>query len=375
MPDLADIIRRHGPEYLARYGHAMPPSHRRALADLGGCRTPAMGGRLYVCDHCGRFHYAYHSCRHRACPACHGPDTHAWLDARRRDLLPVPYFHLVFTVPAHLRDHFRSHQKALYPVLLQTAAEALIRLAGDPRYLGATPAVLAVLHTWSRTLVYHPHVHLLVSGGGLDPDARWKSARPAFLVPVRALSKLFRAMLLDRIAKALPDVPLPPPPRRQQWVVHCRPAVHGTDRVLQYLARYIHRVALTNARILALQDGQVTFRYTSAADARARTITLPAQEFLRRFLQHVLPKGFHKVRYYGLWAASNRQRLAALQLLLASDNPPHAQPPVDPPDPPTLRLHQSPCPTCRFGRLVFVRRLRRGERAPPGDPIARTRPA
>jgi hypothetical protein len=375
MPDIADVIRLHGPEYLRRFGDAMPPSHRRALTDLAGCRTPAMGGRLYVCDHCGRFQYAYLSCRNRACPGCHAKDTHAWLDARQRQLLPVPYFHLVFTVPAHLRERFRSHQQALYPLLLQTAAQALLRLAADPHYLGATPAVLAVLHTWSRTLVYHPHVHLLVCGGGLDADGRWKSARPGFLVPVRALSKLFGGMLLDRIAKALPDVSTPAPPRRQRWVVHCKPAVHGTARVLRYLGRYVHRVALTNARIVSIHNGLVTFGYSPVADGRGKTMTIPALEFLRRFLQHVLPKGFHKVRYYGLWAASNRQRLADLQAALTPDDHQRADPPADPPDRPTFRLHQSPCPACRLGRLVFLRRLARHERAPPGDPIARTRPA
>ena len=375
MPDIADIIRLHGPEYLARFGATMPPSHRRALTDLRDCRTPAMGGRLFVCDRCGRLHYAYHSCRHRACPSCHGHDSDAWLHARRRDLLPVPYFHLVFTVPASLRGLFRSHQKALYSLLLKTAAEALLRLAADPHYLGGTPAVLAVLHTWSRTLVYHPHVHLLVSGGGLDPDGRWRPARPNFLVPVRALSKLFRGILLDRIAKALPGPATPPPTRRQHWVVHGKPAVHGTDRVLRYLARYVHRVALTNARILSLHDGQVTFRYTTVAEGRAKTMTLPALEFLRRFLQHVLPKGFHKVRYYGLWAASRRQRLAQLQADLAPADGPATEPSPEPSTRPTFRLAQSPCPSCKAGKLIFLRRLARHERAPPGDPLARPLPA
>ena len=379
MPQLADIFRLYGPAYLDRFGRHMPPSHRRALTDLRDCRTAAMGGRLYVCDRCGRPHYAYHSCRHRACPKCHGTDTHAWLEARRRDLLPVPYFHLVFTVPAALRHLLRSHQKALYPLLMKAAAEALIRLGADPHYVGGQLAVLAILHTWSRTLVYHPHVHCLVPAGGLSPAGRWLPARRNFLVPVRALSKLFAGRFLALAAQALPEVRIPASARRQPWVVHCKPTVHGTDRVLRYLARYVHRVALTNYRILSVGDDQVTFGYSTVADGRGRTMTLPAIEFIRRFLQHVLPKGLHKVRYYGLWAASCRPRLADLQAALASaDQQPAAPPPDQPAEPsahPAFRLAESPCPFCRAGRLIFLRRLARHERAPPGDRLGRPLPS
>ena len=219
MPDVADIFRLHGAGYLDRFGQNMLPSHRRALRDLCNCRTAALGGQLYVCDHCGREHYVYHSCRNRACPKCHGRDTEAWLAARREELLPVPYFHVVFTLPQSLRDLVRQHQKAVYPILMQAAARALIKLSADPHYVGGLIGVLAVLHTWSRTLTYHPHVHCLVPGGGLTPDGQWRPARPNYLIPVKALSPIFRGIFLDLVTKALPDVAIPDSVRKQKWAV------------------------------------------------------------------------------------------------------------------------------------------------------------
>jgi hypothetical protein len=190
MPEVADIFRLYGARYLERFGQSMLPSHRRALRDLCNCRTAALGGQLFVCDHCGREHYVYHSCRNRACPKCHGKETDDWLAARRQELLPVPYFHVVFTLPQELRDLVRQHQKTLYPILMQAAARALIKLAADPHYVGGLIGVLAALHTWSRTLTYHPHVHCLVPGGGLSADGQWRPAREGYLVPVRALSPM-----------------------------------------------------------------------------------------------------------------------------------------------------------------------------------------
>jgi len=368
VPEVADIFRLYGAAYLDRFGANMLPSHRRALRDLQNCRTAAMGGQLYVCDRCGREHYVYHSCRNRACPKCHGKDTEAWLDRRRQELLPVPYFHVVFTVPDQLRDLLRRHQTTLYPILIQAAAKALIKLAADPHYVGGKIAVMAILHTWSRTLVYHPHVHCLVPAGGLSPQGHWLPARQNYLVPVKALSKLFRGIFLDRAAKALPDTVIPRSAPNRRWVVYSKPTVHGTDNVLAYLGRYVHRVAITDRRILSIDNGQVTFRYSNARDGRGRTMTLPAQEFIRRFLQHVLPKGFHKIRYYGLWAPSNRQRLEHLQSALASEV---NAPSVVSADVPTQqtgsasRLDGSPCPFCSAGRLVFLRRIPRQGRAPP----------
>ena len=364
MPDVADIFRLHGPRYLERFGQNILPSHRRAMRDLCNCRTAALGGQLYVCDHCGREHYVYHSCRNRACPKCHGKDTEAWLAARRQELLPVPYFHVVFTLPQQLRDLVRQHQKVLYPILMQAAARALIKLAADPHYVGGLIGVLAVLHTWSRTLTYHPHVHCLVPGGGLAPDGQWWPARKNYLVPVRALSAIFRGIFLDLMAKALPDVEILDSVRKQKWVVHCKPTVQGAENVLKYLARYVHRIAITDHRILSTEDGKVTFRYQNARDYQWHTMTVTAEEFIRRFLQHVLPKGTHKVRYYGLWAPSNRARLQQIRQSLTGQQAEAAVACDEGCDQP-LSHQAARCPFCPSGTLVLVRRVPPQRRAPP----------
>jgi hypothetical protein len=368
VPEVADIFRLHGARYLERFGPAILPSHRRALRDLSNCRTPALGGQLYVCNHCGQEHYVYHSCRNRACPKCHGKDTETWLAARRQELLPVPYFHVVFTLPVSLRDLVRRHQKTVYPILMKSAAKALMNLAADPHYVGGLIGVLTVLHTWGRTLTYHPHVHCLVPGGGLTADGQWRPARRDYLVPARALSPIFRGMLLDLLANALPDVVVPDSLRKQKWVVYCKPTVQGAENVLAYLGRYVHRIAITHRRILAIDDGKVTFRYQNARNGQWRTMTLPAEEFIRRFLQHVLPKGAHKVRYYGLWAPSNKAKLRALRQSLTPYVPDPALPAADDSDAPLCLQANWPCPRCPFcetGTLVFLRRIPAPQRSPP----------
>jgi len=288
--------------------------------------------------------------------------------AATAQLLPVPYFHVVFTVPEPLRDLIRTHQATLYPILIQAAARALIKLAADPHYVGGLVGVMAILHTWSRTLVYHPHVHCLVPGGGLGEDGQWRHARKNFLVPVKALSKIFRGSFLDLAAKVLPHGAIPRSARKQRWVVYCKPTLHGTNNVLTYLGRYVHRVAITNHRILAVDDGQVTFRYRKVGQTAWQTMTLGAHEFIRRFLQHVLPKGLHKVRYYGLWAPAHRQRLQSLQRSLAaqldSSSPPSGDAPTAQ-EPSRCSIEGRPCPFCSSGTLRFVRRIPRQGRAPP----------
>lgn len=374
MPEIADIFRRYAPGYLEAFGHAMLPSHRRAFQDILNCRTPAMGAHVYRCDRCGHTHYAYHSCRNRHCPKCHAAQTHAWLQQRRQELLPVPYFHLVFTLPADLRPIVRSHQKVLYAILIKAAAKAIIKLTADPRYLGGRIGVMAVLHTSARDLTYHPHVHCLVPGGGVSDDDHWLPARENFLVPVRALSKIFRGMLLDMAANELPDLQLPSSLWQQDWVVNCKPTGQGTDKVLNYLARYVYRLAISDRRILSIDHGKVTFRYQQSGQTQSKTMTLEANEFIRRFLQHVLPKGFHKVRYYGLWAPSNRPVLRRLQVALLPDaHTSPTQPPAVLADKP-LDLQPSPspsgwagqrCPYCHQGILIPVGSIRRQPRAPP----------
>jgi len=367
MPQVADIFRLHGQEYLDAFGPAMLPSHRRAIQDILDCRTEALGGQVYHCDHCGREHYVYHSCRNRSCPTCHGPATDAWLAARRDDLLPVDYFHVVFTLPEPLRKIVRSNQKTLYGAMMSSAAKALMTLAANPKYVGGQIGIMAVLHTWDRMLGYHPHVHCLVPGGGLVDD-QWIPAGKGFLVPIKPLSLIFRGIFMETAAKELPGVTIPKSVWDTDWVVYCKPAPQGPDKVLQYLGRYVHRVAISNSRIISMDDGQVCFRYKKSSSRRWRTTTLPAMEFIRRYLQHVLPKGFHKIRYYGLLAVANRQRLRRLQSDLAATAPAgqldqtpddHVPPAVTPP--PKAR----PCPTCGKGTLVLVGRIPRRCRPPP----------
>jgi hypothetical protein len=371
MLEVADVFRRYGHEYLDRFGQDLLPSHRRAIEDLLACRTEALGGQLLQCDRCGQEHYVYHSCRNRSCPKCHRLDTEAWLAERRQELLPVPYFHVVFTVPQELREIIRRHQQDLYDILLRAAAQALIRLAADPHYVGGLIGVLCVLHTWTRTLAYHPHVHCLVPAGGVSADrTQWQPARRSYLVPVQALSQLFRGVFRALVRQERPDLTIPESVWTKGWVVYCKPALQGTERVLNYLGRYVHRIALTNSRLLAIEDGHVCFRYQDTQDQRWKTMTLPALEFIRRFLQHVLPRGFHKVRYDGLWSPVHRPLLHQLQLWLAGHVP---DPPPTSPTPeslstaswvPPLRAGQT-CPSCAQGLLVVIRSLPRPPRGPP----------
>jgi hypothetical protein len=361
MPGVADAVRQFGPAYRARYGAAMPASHRRALRDLTACRTPALGGQVHGCDTCGYEHYVYHSCRHRSCAQCHGAATADWLAAREGELLPVPYFHVVFTLPAALRDLARAHQRACLAALMTTAAESLQALAADPHYVGGTLGILAVLHTWTRALIYHPHVHCLVPAGALAPDGvTWRPARDDFLVPVRALSVRFRARFLARVKAALPDVAIPAAVWQTPWVVYCKPSVHGSAAVLRYLARYVHRAAITDARVIAVTDTHVTFSYKDARAHQWRRMTLGGEEFLRRFLQHVLPPGFHKVRYYGLWAPAAQPTRLRLQHQLGSPLeavPPNAVADVAVVAPSRAAGALPPCPKCAAGTLHLVRRL------------------
>jgi len=316
-----------------------------------------MGAHVTPCDACGHEHFVYHSCRNRSCPSCHGVSTRAWLTARETELLPVPYFHVVFTLPEALRAIVRTHARVLLPVLMQTAAASLQALAADPHYLGGTVGMLAVLHTWTRTLVYHPHVHCLVPGGALAPDGvTWHRARGHYLVPVRALSVGFRARFLMRLERLLPDLVVPATVWKRPWVVYAKPTVQGAECGLRYLARYVHRAAITDARIVRVDATTVTLRYQDAQARAWRTMTLAGEEFLRRFLQHVLPRGLHKVRYYGWWrpqAAATRTRL---QRQLA---PPVPSSRDELPDVPVGIPPAPCCPQCGTGHLLRTRRLLR----------------
>jgi hypothetical protein len=366
--EVADVFRRYGTGYLQKFGERMPPSHRRAFKDILRCRTPAMGGHVFECNHCGRLQYAYHSCRNRSCPKCYKSDTQAWFQGRQNELLPVPYYHVIFTLPHELRRFTRLHQQDLYGLLIKSAADSIIKLTADPRYVGGRVGVMAVLHTWGSNLSYHPHVHCLVTGGGLSPDGQtWMPARDNYLVPVKALSRLFRGIFLDRIRRQFKDIHLPKSIWQKDWVVHCKPAVQGTRTVLNYLARYIHRVAITNSRIISADNGKVTFRYKdSKSGAQIKTMTVSAAEFIRRFLQHALPAGVHKVRYYGLWSPSNRKKLLELQqTLFQSENDQQERFKEDIDVEVSAPSEPRQCPHCKKGTLVCIGRLSRQGRAPP----------
>jgi hypothetical protein len=364
MTTLAEIVHQYGPAYEEKYGDRMLPSHRRTLRDMAQCRTAVLGGHVYHCEDCGATHYQYHSCQNRHCPQCQHQLGEQWLVNQQALLLPVPYFMVTFTLPAALHDVARLHQKIVYNILFRTSAAALQTLAWDPRYVGGQVGMVGVLHTWGRNLSYHPHVHYLVPAGGLSADGQqWLAARRNFLVPAKALSILFRAKFRDALRRTGWFDHVPPEVWQQDWVVHCTPVGKG-EGALKYLAPYIFRVAISNRRILKVSNGNVTFRYRESDTGRWRTCTLTAEEFLRRFLQHVLPKGFVKVRYYGLFSPSLRHQLPRIRWVLAGpgaeiDATVEAQ--VELVGPGTRML----CPKCGQA-MRWVKRLRPSARCPPG---------
>ncbi len=322
--ELADVVRRFGPEYISQYGHVMLPSQQRALADIAACCTKELGGRLYRCDDCSESFWRFHCCRNRACPKCHGKQTQAWLEKRQGELLPCGYFHAVATVPPELRDAFRRHQKFMYGLLMRVSAEAVRELCAKKRHLGALPGILSVLHTSNGELDYHPHVHMLITGGGISSDGEhWEPARGEFLVPVHVLSRKIAAKFRDALQKQMPSVfaTVSAATWRREWVSFCKHYGYGNDAVLNYLSRYVFRTAISNARILGMDDTHVTFRCKDRSTDTWRTVRLPGVEFLRRFLQHVLPRGFHRCRYYGLWHHSKRALASRAWLLLILQKP------------------------------------------------------
>jgi hypothetical protein len=339
--EVADVIRSHGKALLQRYGSHLTPTQKKALRDLALCRTAALGGHIERCLDCGHERPAYNSCRNRHCPKCQALSRARWLERESAYLLPVEYHHVVFTLPAELAEVASANASALYNLLMQSAAETLREVAGNPKRLGAQIGVLMVLHTWGQKLHHHPHVHCVVTGGGLscnargevDATPRWVSCRPGFFLPVRVLSRLFRGKFLAglralhaqgklKLASLLEEATSftawLSPLYAKDWVVYAKPPFGGPEQVLKYLARYTHRVALSNHRLAKLEDGRVTFRYRDYADARKeKLLTLSAEEFLRRFVQHVLPKGFMKIRHYGLLSSRHREaRLRQARRLL-----------------------------------------------------------
>jgi hypothetical protein len=363
--EVADIFRQHAATFQAH--HSLLLHQLRAMRDIELCRTAFFGGHLAQCDHCAEVRYTYHSCRNRHCPKCHGEQSAAWLEKQEARLLPWPHYLLTFTLPADLRPLARQHPKIVYGLLLRCAAAATQKLAADPQYLGATPAILAVLHTWTRALLYHPHVHLLVSAGGWTKDRRWVPPKhPNFFVPVRALSILFRAKMRQALAHAYLLEPTPEKTWTQPWVVHCQHAGAG-EKVLGYLARYVFRVAIANSRLESFTDGHVTFRYRDNRTQQLQRVTLNAEDFIGRFMQHILPRGFPKVRYYGLASASRQKDREQARALLRPDVATHTNAAKIDVSPPACKPSALPplCPHCRMGHLVVVQLLRPQRKFPP----------
>ena len=355
MVTLADVFRQHAPDYQSAFATEHLPSHERAIRAIIHCRTEALGGHVFRCTACDHTAFRFHSCRNRHCPQCQGDKAQQWLARQKEMLLPVPYFLLTFTLPAPLRLLARSHRTLFYSLLFRASAAATQQLAQNPRWLGGQIGMVGVLHTWGRNLSFHPHVHYLVPAGCWDGQL-WRYGRSSrFFLPVHALSRLFRAKFRDALKRSDCFDQVPAEVWRKDWVVHCQPVGRG-KRALTYLAAYVFRVALSNHRLVSCSQRAVTFRYRPSGTQQWRFCTLPPLEFMRRFLQHVLPKGFVKVRYYGFFSPGHRQTLAQICCFLtsypSSDSPVEKKPPK--------QLDQKPlwacCPIC--GEVLhFVRSI------------------
>ena len=380
--EVADIFRAAGPGYrIAHAGH-LSLHQLKVMSAIEHCRTAALGGHVEACEDCGYWQIAYNSCRNRHCPKCQGAAARTWLAEREADLLPVGYFHVVFTLPAEVADIAFQNKALVYDLLFRAASETMLTIAADPKHLGARIGITAVLHTWGSAMTHHPHVHMIVPGGGIALDgSRWISTRPAFLLPVRVLGTLFRRLFLNRLI-ALHDTDRLTffggmlhlaerraflrhlaPVRKKRWVVYAKPPFAGPEAVLAYLSRYTHRVAISNSRLIRFDEAGVTFRYKDYrrnGPDRQQIMTLGADEFIRRFLLHILPRGFHRIRHYGLLAGSSRKdSLALARRLLAVA----VQPDEDAAEPAEVR---PPCPCCG-GRMIIVEAFARWAqpRAPP----------
>jgi putative transposase/transposase-like zinc-binding protein len=380
--EVAEIVRQHGDAFLARYGAILSGAQQRALRAIALCRTAALGGHITQCDHCGHEVQAYNSCRHRCCPKCHGTAQAAWLAAREREVLETPYAHVIFTLPHALGPLALQNPRHLYGLLFRAVAQTLHDIAGDPKHLGAEIGGFAVLHTWGQQLLHHPHLHCVLPAGGLAPDGtQWLPCRPHFFLPVRVLSRRFRRLYLAGLEQLYAQGHLTltgrcralaePQPwqgylatlRDQEWVVYAKEPIPDPRHVLKYLARYTHRVAISNHRLVALEDSQVTFRYKDYTHGhRLRTLTLDAVEFLRRLMLHVPPHGFHRLRHFGFLANRVRQaKLAQCRALLGHALQSLVQQEAAAYKPPegTAGEPGAVCPVCQQGRMQLVQTVYR----------------
>jgi hypothetical protein len=395
--EVADIFRHHGAAWRRANADHVSRGQLQVISAVVSCRTAALGGHVERCEECDHTRIAYNSCRNRHCPKCQGAAARDWLAEREAEVLPVPYFHLVFTLPAAIADIAYQNKAVIYDLLFKASSETLLTIAADPKHLGARIGLTAVLHTWGSAMTHHPHVHMIVPGGGIALDgARWVRCRPGFFLPVRVLSALFCRLMLAKLAAAHAAGKLQffsthshlgdaaafaaflAPLRTTRWFVYAKRPFAGPQAVLAYLARYTHRVAIANSRLIAADANGVTFKwkdYRFEGRDRYKTMTLAPDEFIRRFLIHVLPKGFHRIRHYGLLASAARQaNIARARELLAASEPPAL------PDPTTKATataptdHRPPCPCCG-GRMIIVATFERGggpRDPPPSEPGVRT---
>jgi len=395
--EVADIFRGHGPAWRqANAGH-VSLDQLKVMSAIENCRTAALGGHVARCEKCSHTLIAYNSCRNRHCPKCQGEAANEWLAEREAELLPVPYFHVLFTLPARIADIAYQNKAVIYDLLFKASAETLITIAADPEHLGARVGILSVLHTWGSALTHHPHVHMIVPGGGISLDGKsWVTCRPRFFLPVRVLSQLFRRLFLEKLVAAHKAGELQffgkhaaltdarafaaylAPLRNRKWVVDSRPPFGGPKQVLRYLARYTHRVAISNRRLIALDDKTVTFKwkdYRIDGPERYKVMTLPISEFIRRFLIHVLPAGFHRIRFYGLLAGSKRaNNIARARELLAIPMLPIEAIKAASTDASEPQTPKHPCPCCG-GRMIIIEIFQRGcsPRYRPTAPVAAIR--
>jgi len=394
--EVADIFRRHGPAWReANRGH-VSLGQMKVMSAIERCRTAALGGHVARCENedCGHTLISYNSCRNRHCPKCQAAASRDWLAEREAELLPVPYFHLVFTLPQEIADIAYQNKRVVYGLLFKASAETTLTIAADPKHLGAKVAITSVLHTWGSAMTHHPHVHMIVPGGGLSPDgSRWVACRANFFLPVRVLSRLFRRLMLEKLSAAHVEGQLNffanhaaladpvrfarflMPLRRSEWVVHAKEPFAGPRQVLRYLSRYTHRIAISNRRLVSTDANHVAFRwkdYRANGARRWKTMTLPTAEFIRRFLSHVLPKGFHRIRHYGLFANTNRpENVAKARELLDAPTADSDGADTEPRDSEDPRLHHQPCPCCG-GRMIIIEVFEAGcepRNQPRGPPV------
>jgi Putative transposase/Transposase zinc-binding domain len=380
--EVADIFRRYGKAYREKHGASISTAQRRVMTAIEMCRTAALGGQIEQCDQCGHQRICYRSCRNRHCPKCQSLARAEWIQHRQAELLDCEYFHVVFTVPEEITAIAYQNKEVVYSILFRATAETLRTIAADPKHLGAEIGFFGVLHTWGSNLLFHPHLHCVVPGGGLSPDGtRWISCKPGFFLPVRVLSRLFRRLFLELLQNAFNASKLHfftaleklgdsrgfdrylAPVRKAEWIVYAKCPFAGPQQVLDYVGRYTHRVAISNNRLLDIQAGQVRFQWKDyRAKGKRKTMTLSAEEFIRRFLLHALPDGFQRIRYYGLLGNRyRRQKLVRCRQLLGMAPPVEAKAPQDYRDQHEQltgsSLHE--CPVCHRGRMVMVETLTR----------------